>query len=54
MGKKDSIRAARAYTKRDTKAHPEPPDTQGSLGERYVQTHTPESLYPADSDDGAK
>ncbi|GAA2790198.1 hypothetical protein [Streptomyces showdoensis] len=46
MGKKDTIRAAKNYTARDTRDHPHPPATQSSLGDRHARTHTPESLYP--------
>lgn len=50
--KKSTVKAAMAQIKRDTKTSPKPTpqNTQGSLADRHVRAHTPESFY---GDEGA-
>ncbi|MFJ6566879.1 hypothetical protein ACIQNU_05630 [Streptomyces sp. NPDC091292] len=50
---KNTVAAAAAAIKRDTKKNPKPrPDqTQGALADRHVRNHTPEILYGAPEDD---
>ena len=54
MGKKKStVKAAKAQIQKDTKNNQKTPTTQvtqGSLVDRHVRNHTPESLYGEDSD----
>lgn len=44
---KATVKAAKAQIKRDTKNNPSPKatSTQGSLADRHVRSHTPDSLY---------
>lgn len=50
--KKSTVKAAKSQIKRDTKSSPKPTaqSTQGSLADRHVRAHTPDSLY---GDEGA-
>jgi len=52
MGKKDTVKAAKAQINRDTNnsSNPTVQSTQGSLADRHIRTHTPDSLYGDDSD----
>jgi hypothetical protein len=45
--KKATVKAAKTRVEKDTKtiAHPSPAQTQGSLADRHIRTHTPDSLY---------
>ncbi|MEV8626004.1 hypothetical protein [Streptomyces sp. NPDC051079] len=46
MGKRDTVKAAKSYARRDTQHHPDPPATQSSLGDRHTRQNSPERLYP--------
>lgn len=51
--KKSTVKAAKAQIQKDTKNSQKTPTTQvtqGSLVDRHVRNHTPESLYGEDSD----
>ncbi|WP_333745483.1 hypothetical protein [Streptomyces sp. IBSBF 2950] len=50
--KRNTVAAAQAQISRDTKANPDPSatSTQGSLADRHVRAHTPDSLYGEDKD----
>ena len=47
---KRTVVAAQAAIERD-RTNGTPQNTQGSLADRHVRTHTPESLYPNEADD---
>ncbi|WP_019061662.1 hypothetical protein [Streptomyces prunicolor] len=49
--KKNTVKAAKAEIKRDTKkvTDPKAERTQGALADRHVRHHTPDSLYGEDS-----
>ncbi|MER6011052.1 hypothetical protein [Streptomyces bluensis] len=49
--KNSTVKAAKAQIERDTKNNPKPTtrSTQGALVDRYIRTHTPDSLYGDDS-----
>ncbi|MDX3841716.1 hypothetical protein [Streptomyces europaeiscabiei] len=51
--KKSTVKAAKAQIEKDTKDSqktPTPKVTQGSLVDRHVRNHTPDSLYGEDSE----
>lgn len=51
MGKgRNTIRAAKSQTDKA----PDPETRQSHLGDRYVQHHTPERLYPRDENEREK
>ncbi|MET9812325.1 hypothetical protein [Streptomyces sp. NPDC006355] len=49
--KKSTVKAAKAQIERDTEnsTKPTPQSTQGSLADRHVRAHTPDSLYGDES-----
>ncbi|KUL26653.1 hypothetical protein [Streptomyces regalis] len=47
--KKSTVKAAKAEIKREMRGASKPPaSTQGALADRYVRSHTPDSLYGED------